>query len=55
MHPHLQGVQNWAVPGHSQVVWGVPGVQGLETEGLCWSWLAVLELLVAPILPFCLL
>ena len=54
MHLHLQVAQSWAVLVHSQVVWGDQEVQDQETEVLCWSWLAVLGLLVVPIRPFCL-
>ena len=39
---------------HSQGVLGVQVVQGLEIEELCWSLVAVWELLVVLVLPFCL-
>jgi len=54
MHPHPQVAQSWAVLVHSQGVLGVQVVQGLETEELCWSLVAVWELLVVLVLPFCL-
>ena len=52
MHPHPQVAQSWAVLVHSQGVWGVQVVQGLETEELCWSLVAVRELLVVLVQPF---
>ena len=52
MHPHPQVAQSWAVLVHSQGVLGVQVVQGLETEELCWSLVAVRELLVVLVQPF---